>query len=327
MRDNWNRATVSLDLGKKELESLIQPAFGNRLVENACATEGGLSNTNIRVKIVGFPEPYLIRLYVRDSNQAKKECALNRLVEKTVPSPRLIYFSETNLVTGHPYAIMEWIDGQRLESVFLQLTEREQNEAGSSVGQVLSAIHSYQFPRAGFFDDQLAVTAPINLGSAGLIDFVADSLSGEVARDRAGEALADRLLHFINAKAALLDEWTGAPCLTHADFGGSNILLAYHSGAWKVSAVLDWEFALSGSPFFDFGNLLRNPLGSIEPFVAGLIDSYLSSGSVLPAKWRKMSLLTDLTAWVEFLTRPHINQALIEDCQQIINKTIEDWQN
>lgn len=327
MRNNWDRATATVDLGQKELEALIYPAFPNAAIEKISLTEGGLANTNIRVKIVADPDSYLIRVYTSDPQQAEKEFALNKLVERTVPSPHFIHFSKTNSVTGHPYAIMQFVNGQRLESVFSQLSEPELSEVGKNVGSVLAAIHAFKFPSAGFFDGQLAVVTPIDLGGSGLINFVARHMGSGIARERAGKGLADKLLYFVESEALLLDRWTGKPCLTHADFGGSNILVANNSNRWEVSAVLDWEFAFSGSPFFDFGNLLREPVESMQPFVDDLTASYLFNGGLLPPEWRKMSLLTDLTAWVDFLTRPTINQALVDDAQRVINSTIDKWQS
>ena len=38
---------------------------------------------------------------------------------------------------------------------------------------------------------------------------------------------------------------------------GKNLLAVARDGRWPISAVLDWEFARSGSPLADVGNLLR----------------------------------------------------------------------
>lgn len=138
MRDNWNRAATTINLGKRELEALISPAFPHAVVEEVSSTEGGLANTNIRVKIVAHPDTYLVRLYTSDPQEAQKEFALNRLVEETVPSPHFIHFSQTNSVTGHPYAIMQWVNGQRFESVFSQLNGCELSEVGRDLGSVMA---------------------------------------------------------------------------------------------------------------------------------------------------------------------------------------------
>jgi aminoglycoside phosphotransferase (APT) family kinase protein len=89
-----------------------------------------------------------------------------------------------------------------------------------------------------------------------------------------------------------------------------------------VAAVLDWEFAFSGSPFFDLGNLLRPPLGDMPGFEQAVHDGYVDAGGVLPTRWRQMSLLQDLLAWADFLNRPNTNAALIRDGRTIIMRTM-----
>ncbi len=57
--------------------------------------------------------------------------------------------------------------------------------------------------------------------------------------------------------------------LLHGDFNKRNTLLRCVNGRWSVPAILDWEFAVSGTPPMDFGNFLRyerasRPLGLVE---------------------------------------------------------------
>jgi fructokinase len=92
--------------------------------------------------------------------------------------------------------------------------------------------------------------------------------------------------------------------LVHGDFNGSNLLVQCVPDKWCVAAVLDWEFAISGSPLNDAGNFLRyeraeGPL--LEPhFSAG----YLDAGGRLPHDWRRLAQILDLTAICQRLTRP-----------------------
>jgi aminoglycoside phosphotransferase (APT) family kinase protein len=69
-----------------------------------------------------------------------------------------------------------------------------------------------------------------------------------------------------------------------------------------VVAVLDWEFAFSGPPLFDVGNMLRDPRppAFAEAFVAG----YRDAGGELPPGWRRLARALDLFSLADFLTRP-----------------------
>jgi aminoglycoside phosphotransferase (APT) family kinase protein len=324
MRNSWNRATSVLDFGTEQLTTLIAPAFpGCRVVE--CAqTEGGLANTNIRLRL-SDGRCLLLRLFVRDPRQAAKEWKLNALVHKSVPSPEFMHFSADNPISGHPYILMEWIDGVRLESVLSNLDENEARALARCVGEALAAVHDFKFANFGFFDEELQVREPIDLGGAGLISYAKQCLVDGIGGKRLGERLTERVLEFLEEESGLLDEWDGKPCLSHSDFGGSNILVYKGITGWKVAAVLDWEFAFSGTPFFDFGNLLRDPTGSTAGFETSFEDGYRSAGGKLPQEWRRMSRLADLTAWMEFMTRNDPGDALICDAQRIITHTMDCW--
>src|SRR5690606_19935382 len=89
---------------------------------------------------------------------------------------------------------------------------------------------------------------------------------------RIGEELAAASLALAAEQGGRLDSWPGSQ-LIHGDFGGSNILL-HRAGEPAVAAVLDWEFAFSGSPAHDFGNLLRPPLGHLPGFAAAVAAGY-----------------------------------------------------
>lgn len=327
MRKNWNRATSVLDFGIEQLTTLIEPAFpGSRVVE-CKRTEGGLANTNIRLQLSDGKRPLLLRLFVRDPKQAAKEWKLNALVHKSVPSPEFLHFSTDNSFSGHPYILMEWIDGVRMETVMPNLEENEVRVLAHSVGESLASIHDFKFAHFGFFDDDLQVREPIDLGGAGLISYARQCLVDGIGSKRLGEKLTERVLEFLEKEAGILDEWDGEPCLSHSDFGGSNILVYKGITGWKVAAVLDWEFAFSGTPFFDFGNLLRDPTGSTPGFESSFAAGYRSAGGKLSPKWRQMSRLNDLTAWMEFMTRKDPGDALIADAQRIITQTMDTWKS
>jgi aminoglycoside phosphotransferase (APT) family kinase protein len=187
----------------------------------------------------------------------------------------------------------------------------------------LASIHGIAFERAGFLDARLAVAEPIDLGLAGLRDFLHRCLVEGVGGERLGSQLTAALLIYVERQGSRLDAWLGPPCLTHADFNGSNILVRRVGAAWEVAAVLDWEFAFSGSPAFDFGNLLRPPLGQRREFTTALAAAYLGAGGWLPPDWQAIARLADLYAWADFLSRPAASPALIEDARRMIRETID----
>src|SRR5208337_1324858 len=96
--------------------------------------------------------------------------------------------------------------------------------------------------------------------------------------------LTGALLAFVTMEGHVLaSDWARQPTLTHSDFNASNILVGRApGGAFKIAAILDWEFAFAGGPSYDFGNLLRPPLGEDAGFVAGVVEGYKTAGKDLP---------------------------------------------
>lgn len=344
MRSGWNRATAVLDLSTEVVEALVGKAIPDAKVVAFETVEGGLANTNIKVELAQpRRSKVLLKIFVRDPESAPKEYALNQLVCEGVCTPKFLHFSgaHTEVSTDSsdastdssdaryhepriefPYAVIEWVDGTMLQSVFPGLTDVQRKHLGESIGSSLAKIHSFKFPNFGFFDGGLKIKEPITMDGAGLLSYVRQCLVDGPGGKRIGAKLTERLIEFLERESELLDLWNGEPCLTHADFNHSNILVSAKESEFEVAAVLDWEFAFSGTPFFDFGNLLRAPLGSNKAFVDGVEYGYKQAGGVLPSQWRKMSLLTDLTAWTEFMTRENVNDNLIADATRVIEQTI-----
>jgi aminoglycoside phosphotransferase (APT) family kinase protein len=323
VRKDWNRSTPALDLDAAALTTLIQPAFPGQCVVASEPTQGGLANTNIRVRLSQTDQPLLVRLCVRTPGEVHKEYALNRLVATHVPVPRFLYVADDNPLTGHPYVLMEWVEGTRVEVAGSALHPEQIDALGRSIGAVLAGIHAITFPQTGFFDANLNIAHPISVGSDGLMAYLHGCLVEGRGEERLGAELTRAVLSFVKHTGSLLDTWTGPPCLVHGDFGGSNILVRQTSGECQVAAVLDWEFAFSGSPFFDLGNLLRPPLGELAGFQQAVENGYIGAGGALPTHWRQMSRLIDLLAWADFLNRPNTNAACIRDAKALIARTIE----
>jgi aminoglycoside phosphotransferase (APT) family kinase protein len=92
--------------------------------------------------------------------------------------------------------------------------------------------------------------------------------------------------------------------LVHCDYNPKNLLAVRQDGRRTVTAVLDWEFAFSGSPLTDIGNMLRPRPAAQAGLAAGFIAGYREAGGRLPADWREISEALDLYALADFLTRP-----------------------
>jgi aminoglycoside phosphotransferase (APT) family kinase protein len=321
MRERWSRITPVIPLDRAQAQALIGPALPQAHVVRIEPLSGGLANTNLRC-VLDDGSSVRLRLYQHDPKQAQKEAALARLVKDRVPAPQYLHLGDANNVAGVAYAVIEWIEGARLETLAEALDDSSLAQAGLAVGGVLAKIHSFTFARSGFFNANLEIM-PYG-GAFSLVPFLTRCLIDGKGGALIGEDLAHRVVEHAARAEPALSKWDDPPCLAHFDFNGSNILMRQENGVWAVAGVIDWEFAASASPAGDFGNLLRPPLGSREGFAEAVARGYRDAGGTLPADWKTHARLADLTAWAEFLTRPNIGDALVADARTTFEAVLSD---
>ena len=148
-----------------------------------------------------------------------------------LPVPAVLATSQDPVVDGRPFALMEAIDGDRVE----QAIDRGNDplELASSAVDVLRRLQALPCEKTGIGDEE-----PM-------------PLEGEVARwswlmERAPSELsgqAPRLARLLAERQPL----PRPPVLVHGDYHFGNML--FDRG--RVSAVVDWEIAQLGQPLLD----------------------------------------------------------------------------
>ncbi len=319
MREGWVRHAEPVSVSVEQAAALLRPALGDVLVRDIRPIAGGLVNTNLRVTLDRPAGTVLLRLITREPPQGRKEAALARLLAGRVPIARFLHLAETNPITRGPYAVLEWIEGERLDRAAARADAVTLDGLGEAVGAALARVHAFHFARYGFLTPDLRVPVAIGFDRAALLDFLHECLVRGPGRARLGVALTKRVLDFAAREGWRLDAWLDQPRLVHGDFNPSNILV--RDGG--VAAVLDWEFALSATPGLDFGNLLRPPLGTRAGFAGGLARGYRRGGGVLPADWQRIARIVDLFAWADLLGHRPFDAALAADARRVIGALVE----
>lgn len=255
-----------------------------------------------------------------------RECKTNELLGTTVPQPAFLYSSiENSVLPKTPFIIMEYIEGECLEELDKRdetLCPERTQVLGESLGRALTAIHKVRFLQSGLLNERLVVDenpeSQIDMNGRGLSQFAEKILIEDGAIERLGKGLTHRFLAYLEEEAEQLDTYKDLPCLCHGDFGSSNILVKDD----RVTAVLDFEFAFSGLPFCDLGNLLRPPFGERPGIKSAIVKGYREAGGKLPDNWESLSRLCDLYAWLDFLRRPTLPEGALESAQEMIMRTI-----
>lgn len=326
MREDWERQEDLIDLSKAEVAALLHQAFPGTAIESIAAAKGGKANTNIKVVLAAPVGPVLLRLFVRDPAAGSKEVAILQRLAGQVPVPQVHGFAPDNAVTGHPFAVLSWVEGRRMDlALSAAQSQLERRQMAAAVGEVLARIGSLTFPETGFLSEDLTVSQSFAIGAAGFRSFVAEITVRPRVAQRLDPALRKDLLRFVEDAAAVLDGPPEPARLTHCDYDPSNILLGRGDAGWRVAAVLDWEFAVAATPLLDLGHMLRAPQGQDPLFVTALGQGYRAGGGILPAHWVAAAKLLDLLAWLDFLDRPVERPRLFADAQSVIRTTIDAW--
>jgi len=267
---------------------------------------GGYSNTN--VLIVTERGRYVLRRYRHGPRDAaRRTCAVEaalaaRLASTAVPVPEVIAADPEGSAAGEPLLVARHVPGV-LVSDAVQSDRAAAPDIAAAAGRALAAIGSVTLERAGFFTG--ASLAPSAEGQPGsLPEFVDACLRAGRAATALSPAELGQLRDLAAAAGPLAAAAGSARQLVHSDYNGKNLLAVQRDGLWSISAVLDWEFAFSGSPLVDVGNMLRFRAQHPPGFEDGFIAGYQAAGGRLPPGWREISEALDLYALADFLTRP-----------------------
>jgi aminoglycoside phosphotransferase (APT) family kinase protein len=326
LREKWSRAQAVLEPRRSSIEALARQAFPAAEVTGVESAFGGLANTNFRLALsapAGAGQ-VLLRYWQRDKDQAAKEIALLSFVAQRVPVPVVLASGDSDPDFGLPFAFMQWIEGERLEELAPRLAPASLERVGGRVGAALAAIHGFAFHRQGFFGADLVPRDALDMDMHGLMAWLEHCLRDGPGGARLGAALTGALFDIVARDGHQLGSaWATQPTLTHSDFNGSNILIGRApDGDWRVAAILDWEFAFAGGPSFDFGNLLRPPLGDDQAFIAAVTAGYAAAGKALPEDWPAVSRLADLLSWVDFVSQPYCGPGVLESARFMIGRII-----
>ena len=278
---------------------------GDRVVA-AQRLGGGYSNENVLVTTARGR--YVLRRYpARAGRDTARTCAVEaalaaRLAGTAVPVPEVIAADPGGAAAGSRCC---W-PGTRPASRSARCSARGPGRPPGSARRPAARwppIGSVTFERGGMFTGADLVPSAAGL-PASLPEFVEACLRAGPAATALSPAELGGLRALAAAAEPLAASVADARQLVHSDYNGKNLLAVRRRGRWSISAVLDWEFAFSGSPLVDIGNMLRLRREYPPGFGDGFIGGYRDAGGPLPPDWREVSEALDLYALADLLTRP-----------------------
>jgi aminoglycoside phosphotransferase (APT) family kinase protein len=311
---------------------LLSRTLSGRRVVGFDLLSGGLVNANFKIHLDPPGDPLVLRFYTRDPATCQKEVDLYHLLSTTVPVPEVIYAEPEGIDGVGPFALLSYVEGIPFRELRRTLNMDAIAEAAFDVGKTLAAIGEHKFPEAGWFGPGLEIGGQFIDGPDSVARFCESCLASPNFLRRVDNDLARRVHDFAWSWSSRLawidngqkDEQNDDCSLVHGDFGSRNLLVRPLNGKWGVAAVIDWEFAFSGSPMLDIGNFLRyerrqRPL--VEPHFS---QGFLARGGTLRENWRDLARVIDLTALCESLTRDELPTDVESELLDLVRATIEN---
>jgi aminoglycoside phosphotransferase (APT) family kinase protein len=297
--------------------SLLEPWAGGRPISDAAFLRGGLMNRNYRVRV--GTDDVVLRFYDRTPAACAKETAILQAIAGIVEAPKVLYADPRADPT--PFAVLEYVDGITLRELKAGSDRDAIAHTAYDVGRQLAALRSVSIDAevmgAPSIDPAILGGSNVN---ARLIEHF---LASPVLRARFAESDLARVLRFAWHRDELLTPYAMSRSIVHGDLNSPNILARHVGGAWRVAAILAWEFAFPGPAFYDIGNFLRYERRDRPRFEPGFSQGLTDGGIVLPPDWFIMARLADLSALCELWTRPDVPHNVVAEIRDLVLATLD----
>lgn len=257
------------------------------------------------------------------------ETAVMAAARRHVPVPRVLKVLPTVSAgsSARSAMVLEHVAGTPLSQVLEDAGGgMELGRLGAEVGRAAACLSSVTFDRPGFFTDaHLNVTPERRPWSQQLPAFAADCVAAAPAT-RLDVATRQAWADLCAAHAPALASVDDHARLVHSDLNPKNILVTRTRRAWRVDAILDWEFSFSGCPYADAANMMRfgagYPTDFLDGFRAAFVDHVptdLRSGE----DWLYLGRVMDMFALSDLITRPE-GHAIAEQAARELRRWVAD---
>lgn len=296
-KNNWERTDQKVKIPLEIIQAMVAIALPEKKLASYEVISGGCANLNIKIHLLNELQPLILRIYVRDKEAASREQKLAELLKHAVPIPEVYFVGEDE---DYHFAITEYMPGITLRDLLLNHPNESIQGIMNQAGHILANIQQVQFPMVGFFDADLKVRQPIT--KQDYLTFVQTCLAHPTVVEQIGPNNIDKIKEYHEKYSALLLHEPQSH-LIHGDYDPANILVNKIEGQWKITAILDWEFAHSGPTLLDVANMLRYAHHLPPIFEKAFLQGLNQGGVTLPANWRISIHLFNVSALLDCLVR------------------------
>jgi len=234
------------------------------------------------VKINKFPEEVIIRFSnntKKDSNLSKEKYIIETLRKNKIPAPKILGFSED-------YMIIEKIQGEKLDNIWNNLTKQEKISITEKIGKLAKDIHKIKLSKFGKIEERGNIksdeafkfrkTGKKSRYSSWLREFLkmyTDDLARLASYPLISRKFLAKAMNYTLINSDTIN-YKGKPTLIHGDLFPGHIFVRKINGKYKIIGIIDFEFAQSHAPEYDFIKLHRNRFFDIPELKQALEKGY-----------------------------------------------------
>lgn len=297
---NWEKKTAAM-LPQETIYKMIHLAFPKKTLISYEIIKGGCANLNVKIHLSNYPNPFILRIYMRDKEAAYREQNLALLLKDTIPIPVSHYIGN---IDDYRFAIVDYLPGVPLRELLIKPQPSHTiTQLMYDVGVILSKISSLKFKETGFFDENLNIISDNN---SNIMEYVNECLKDHTVTTILGIEIIEEIKIYFKKFRDLLPD-PNSKNLVHGDFDPANILVTESNGNLQISGILDWEFAFAGSTLWDVANMLRYSHKMPHEFKDTFINSLTANGVVLPDNWQITINLLNITSLLDCLKRADVH--------------------
>jgi aminoglycoside phosphotransferase (APT) family kinase protein len=286
-----------------QITTLVHSVFPEAGIASCTPFAGQHSNLNYDMRLTTLMTAVVLKVYSPANTVAaarRENHLLHMLTSETgVPVPRVLRFDDSAELIPAVWALHTRLPGDPLSQILDLLDDGQLESVGYETGRYLGRIH--QIPLSTFGELFVPDTQSVTTEKGHFIAQATEYLKACRHRALLSDAVVD-VLGSLFARTPLLDRRQA--CLLHGDYGTANVIVERSTTGFHVTGVLEFEYALGGSPERDMAKLFTWEMDGLPAFEKGFLDGYIEFGEIGPRFWDRLRLYQSLVC-LAYLAQSH----------------------
>ncbi len=259
---------------EEKIENIIKNDLGLKTIKIEEIKEG-FSHNKFLITTDGVPKEIILRfentsLSDKEKGLGAEKFVIEKMAEKSLPVPKIYSFNNSSKNLEEQYMIIEKLNGTRLDTIWENLSKEDKVKITKEIGKLLSAIHKIKLHKFGVIKAGGKIHSDVstfkfknNFKKETYHSKYIRQLIGNFSEDlgrllsyKERKELPEKLMRYLMENIETLD-YKGEPTLLHGDFHKDHIFVDKADSKWRITGIIDFEFASSLAPEYDMLKLHR----------------------------------------------------------------------